>query len=518
MKKTMTQFASWMMALTVALVSVHGVYASASVSPWQAGNTFYVSPSGNDANACSLEAPCATFERAIEGAASGDLIVALEGTYMQPLSISKSNITVEGQNAVIIASPHGIYVASGAQNVTVRGFTVAEAESHGIFVEGQSVIVENNIVYHTVLENGSLSGGVITCYNTAWGSAIKIGGGSSNVTVRGNTVYENCGEGIAATRASHVLIENNTVYDNKSVNIYIDNSFNIQALGNNSYCTTGVPMGIALGEENYAGWGAQLHDVTVSNNTVNGCYTGIMVFASDVGGTLTNVTISGNNVPTAQRRGISLDNAANLNVLVSNNVHFNSIWVRSPQGVTLSGNTQVSGTSTPAPTATQTSTPAPTGTVTSTPIKTQPPAPTKTQTPAPTKTQTASPTPTPAETYFDDTHANFVYSANWTKITKSQAYGGSYRETTKNNSSATFTFTGKSFSILYTGGSAYRDINVYVDNVLVGTIHQKTGTKTFKMRWDYTGQLSPETHTLKLVFVTTKATGTKGSIDAVIVR
>ena len=126
--------------------------------------------------------------------------------------------------------------------------------------------------------------------------------------------------------------------------------------------------------------------------------------------------------------------------------------------------------------------------------------------------------PTSAETYYDDSNAGFVYSANWTKITKSLAHGGSYRETAKNDSFVTFTFTGQSFSILYTGGSAFRDMKVYVDNVLVGTINQKLSTRTYKVRWDYTGQLAPGTHTLKLVFVTTKATGTKGSIDAVIIR
>jgi hypothetical protein len=80
-----------------------------------------------------------------------------------------------------------------------------------------------------------------------------------------------------------------------------------------------------------------------------------------------------------------------------------------------------------------------------------------------------------------------------------------------------FTFTGTSFSILYTGGTGYRDMKVYVDDILAGTINQKLSVKTFKARWDYTGQLAPGAHTLKLVF-STSSTTTKGSVDAVIVR
>lgn len=62
-------------------------------------------------------------------------------------------------------------------------------------------------------------------------------------------------------------------------------------------------------------------------------------------------------------------------------------------------------------------------------------------------------------------------------------------------------------------------MDVYVDDVLVGTITQKVDTRTYQLRWDYTGQLEPGTHTLKLIFVTTNTTSdTKSSLDAVIVR
>jgi hypothetical protein len=97
------------------------------------------------------------------------------------------------------------------------------------------------------------------------------------------------------------------------------------------------------------------------------------------------------------------------------------------------------------------------------------------------------------------------------------AIDGSYARTSTNGSSMSFQFTGQSFSVLYKGGPSYRKMEVYIDNVLVGTIDERYDASTYKARWDYPGQLSPGAHTLKLVFVTT-GSSTNGSVDAVLVR
>jgi hypothetical protein len=122
-------------------------------------------------------------------------------------------------------------------------------------------------------------------------------------------------------------------------------------------------------------------------------------------------------------------------------------------------------------------------------------------------------------TYFDDTAPAFKYSEGWEDKDRKKAHGGSYKITNVNGASVTFTFTGQSFSILYTGGPDFRKIEVYVDGVLVDKINQKKDSNKFKQRWDFSGSLSPGSHTLKLVFVTKKdATHLFGSLDAVIVR
>ena len=524
-------------------------------------NTYYVSTTGNDVNSGSLSAPFRTFAKAASVLQPGDTLQVMTGTYSEPLNLSRSGtasepINVMGNNAILNLqgiNANGITV-SGSY-VRVSNFEVTGATDFGILVTGKYVTVENNVLHDDVTRNG-----VGTCgISTSWGSALKVKQGAENTTIRNNSVYNNCGEGIAVTRGVTALVEGNTVWDNFGVNIYIDNSPFVTVQNNTSYCT-GTHLrdgnratGIALAEESYTGWGAQLHDILVSGNTITNCRTGIAAYESNVGGTLTNVSILNNNIPSGERRSISLQTLTNQNVLISNNTIFNSIYVFQPAGVILGLNTIIgsvpTSTSSPFPTSTPispTSTPiatlpaatntaapiaSPTIPATATPLTSKSTAlPTYTSTSIPTlPTFTATvvpPTATAAgvpgsgtETIYDDRDSRFVYSSGWQDVNRKQAYSRSFKATSQNGAQVTFPFTGQSFSILYSGGNSYRKIDVYVDEVLVGTINQELSSSAFQMRWDYPGRLAIGNHTLKLVFVTTDTSNrTNGSIDAVIVR
>jgi len=147
-----------------------------------------------------------------------------------------------------------------------------------------------------------------------------------------------------------------------------------------------------------------------------------------------------------------------------------------------------------------------------------PPTSTFTSIPAqPSPTETAPPALPSQETRYDNKDSAFAYSDGWVEEVRTSAIDGSFARTSTNGSSVSFPFSGQSFSVIYKGGPSYRAIDVYVDDVLVGTIDEKHDTSTFKARWDYPGQLSPGAHILKLVFVTT-GSSTNGSLDAVIVR
>ena len=121
------------------------------------------------------------------------------------------------------------------------------------------------------------------------------------------------------------------------------------------------------------------------------------------------------------------------------------------------------------------------------------------------------------ETVYDNKHSGFVYSAGWGEEVKAAAIDGSFARTSTNGASVTLSFTGQSFSVIYKGGPSYRNMDIYIDDVLVATINERHEVSTYKARWDYPGHLSPGQHTLKLVFVTT-GSRTNGSLDAVIVR
>ena len=139
------------------------------------------------------------------------------------------------------------------------------------------------------------------------------------------------------------------------------------------------------------------------------------------------------------------------------------------------------------------------------------------ETPVPTEALPTKETST--ELVFESSDPAFIYSGTWEIMNNKAASDGSFMMTTENKASVMFTFEGTSFSVLYTGGPAFRSIDVYIDDVLVGSINQKTDERTYKIRWDYTGQLEIGSHVLKLVFLTdNESGGTKGSLDTVIIR
>lgn len=524
MKKALYQFIGVFTALSVMLVSSHSVFASSAGSPANAPKIYYVNPAGNDANSGSSTAPFKTFAKAVSVLAAGDTLM-VSGTFNnETLIINKSGtasapITVVGNNAIINAQAtknNGIVISGNYVNVS--GFDVRRAVQHAILISGKHVKFENSSVRHSVLENGSNG----TCgIASGWGSAVKVMIGGENITIRGNTVYENCGEGIAVTRGVNVIVENNTVRDNFAVNIYIDNSPYVTVRNNtvlcgNTYLRNGQRSnGIVLGEESYSGWGAQRHHNNILNNYIEGCYDGIASWLPEVtGGKLKDSTISGNIIPSGIRRGITI-HSGNQNVLIENNQIFGGIYISYPTGVTLKNNTITSGaTSTPSrtPTATTVKSPTPTRTptLTRTPTITFTPAtftPTFTFTPSKTPvvshTATLEPSPTPTsvdDIVFDDTDSSFNFSNGWQTITEPNAYNGSFQRNPQHGASFTFTFTGETFGIIYTDGPSFRKMEVYVNGVLIHTVQRRALKTRYQQRWDYPDLLPEGENIITIVF------------------
>ena len=105
MKKTMIKFISGVAALALALVSFQGVSASTSASPLQAASAYYVSPTGNDANIGTINAPFKTIQKATSKTAAGDTIILLAGTYTGATTVTEvgapnTPIVIRGEGAV----------------------------------------------------------------------------------------------------------------------------------------------------------------------------------------------------------------------------------------------------------------------------------------------------------------------------------------------------------------------------------------------------------------------------------
>jgi hypothetical protein len=360
---------------------------------------YVVSSGGSSSGDCKQPSPC-TYSRAQNVAQNGWTIVLEPGTYSS-FSVSKNGVTVVGKQGTIVDANNtwmGVAVPPGTSNVRIVGITVIRARSHGIHIQGNGVIVEENIVTNSILENATVVNGVIAqCNNGGWGSGIKVAVGGTNIIIRGNTVYENCGEGIASTRGINVLIENNDVHSNFSVEVYVDNSNGVvvrgnEIYGNNSrfYRNGRSATAILLGKESYSGWGDQMGSVIIEFNWIRDKGAGHGVgWYSQLGGGCPNCIIRYNgftNIVTPHIRS-----GMPSNVFVTGNVAGTPppYTTASPNPVTPSVTSSRTSTSTASPTRTPTMSP----TITRTPtvISTS----TSTGTPPFTITPTISPSVTP---------------------------------------------------------------------------------------------------------------------------
>jgi len=368
MNKTIYRIASLIMAFAI-LLGNH-------INTQAAGNVYYVSSTGNDANPGTSSAPFKTFAKANSVLTAGSTLNIYAGTYNEQLKISKSGtssawITVKSLSGTVVidmknAVTYGLNLAASyvvvsgleiknsgdicvnmvGSNLTVDGLVVHECASHGINTNNSSQVkILNSRVYRTVLSNASRTA------SSGWGSGIKVRV-SDSVLIQGNIVYDNYGEGMG-TRGTNVTIRANTVYDNFSVNIYT-NSENASIERNFVYCTPnsgyerdGLPAaGIGLGEEYFDGWGARLKNARVINNVVAFCKHGIRYSGADdrlTDGGLKNATIAYNTLYGSTNSALSIVyESAQTGSLIANNI----IWqaqdklttIDNPVGLTFKNN------------------------------------------------------------------------------------------------------------------------------------------------------------------------------------
>ncbi len=439
------------------------------------------------------------------------------------------NVLIQGN---IIHNNFGEGIGTRGTNITIRANTVYDNFSVNIYTNSENALIERNFVYcntNSGYERSGLPASGISMgeeYFEGWGARLKntkilnnivgyckhgvryngaesgvSGGGLKNATIAYNTLYGSTNAAISIAYASAQagsLIANNIVWQAQNRLVDVENPTGLTFQNN---------LWKALPPAAFRSPGDRVGDPQITGSPISNTESYRPATSSLAAGAAININIADDFY--AKQRTTTFDMGA---------IQFGDTPAPATSQATASPTaTVIQPTNTALPATPQsTASPAPT---TVNPTNTA--APTSTGV-APTITPTSLPptdpaSPTADETTYDNKHAAFVYSAGWVEEVKRAAMGGSYAQTSQNGSSVTFQFTGQSFSVIYKGGPSYRNMDVYIDGALVGTINQQHDVSTYKARWDYPGQLSAGQHTLKLVFVTPRSS-TNGSVDAVIVR
>jgi hypothetical protein len=115
---------------------------------------------------------------------------------------------------------------------------------------------------------------------------------------------------------------------------------------------------------------------------------------------------------------------------------------------------------------------------------------------------------------YQNTNSHVSYGGAWTRAGSSRSSGTSYAYTTRKNSSARLTFSGRSVIYVAPKTSVSGKVKVYVDGTLRGTYNLKRSTTGLgsiiaKASWSAGGQ-----HTIRIVAA---SSGPRVSLDAFIV-
>jgi len=178
-----------------------------AVGPAAAAQRTFVASDGNDANACSLIAPCRTFQAAVNLVDSAGEVVALDSGGFGTVSISKS-VTIRVPRGIVgsITAPagnDGVVVAGTAIVVRLVGLTITSNSQSGNgirLLQGSELSVEGC----------STEGFDIGILNEAPGGRLGV----QDTTIRGahNGVKVQTASGNALGRLDRVRVENHTAH------------------------------------------------------------------------------------------------------------------------------------------------------------------------------------------------------------------------------------------------------------------------------------------------------------------
>ena len=245
-----------------------------SAAPAQAQNTrTFVSPTGNDAAACSLAAPCRTFAAAFALTNAGGEIAVLGTAGYGTLTINKAISIVNGGGFEA-----GIAIPSGGTGITVNAGTNDAVSLRGLSIDGAGVGqtgIQFNIGKSLTVEN------CVIRHMTGTGIFFQSTSATSTLTVSNSLMADNGNIGILLLPTGSVTAVFNRIEANNNGNtgIFVDGG---NSAGTNTVNAT-VSDSVAAG--NFDGF--------VSASQSGSAPTSVMVFHSVAANNSTGVAVTG---------------------------------------------------------------------------------------------------------------------------------------------------------------------------------------------------------------------------------
>jgi hypothetical protein len=222
-----------------------------SAAAHAADNVRYVSSTGDNANACTLAAPCRTLQRGINKTpAGGELRVLNSGDYGTDSIVNRS-MTISGNgHTIILANP--LTIRNANATVVLRGLVVngsdASAGASGIHIKSAAAVHIEDCVIH-----GFPSHGILRSPAT------------SPLFIIGSTVRDNAHTGLA-TNTGPVTIGNSRFENNGAQGIVVS--------GTTAIARTNVSGNGTNGIETFAGGITTVAFTTAAHNGQNGYLAG----------------------------------------------------------------------------------------------------------------------------------------------------------------------------------------------------------------------------------------------------
>ena len=300
---------------------------------------------------CAAAAALTSLQPLIDAAKPGDVITPEPGVYAGPLIIDKPVTLIGGGQVTLDSGGVGSVIVLKTNGATIQGMRLMNTgESHndldsGIQVRGNYNVIKdnviddslfgidiqqsnNNVVIHNQIGSkdfdlGVRGDGVRLWYsndnriedNTITGSRDMVVWYSKNNEISGNTISGGR-YGLHFMYAQYNLVRNNT-FKRNSVGVFLMYSDSVELRGNKiSYALGATGMGIGMKESS---------DVTVEDNTIIYCATGIYMDVSPYQPDTTN-RIRGNHLA-FNSIGILFHNDWTGSVLQDNRLESNFVQV-----------------------------------------------------------------------------------------------------------------------------------------------------------------------------------------------